>query len=188
MTGRSYPDEPVRAFPRPPASIRDADGRRIELLGVTPGDGIREDLVAMYLDFDPADRAQGIPPLGGEAIREWVDLVFDQGPDVIARHDDRIVGHATLVPEAGTDEYELAIFILDAYQGRGIGSRLLPILLGDAQEAGITYVWLTVERWNRPAIALYETVGFQSTRTGSFDLEMTITLTSPPDAPDDHVS
>jgi len=35
---------------------------------------------------------------------------------------------------------------------------------------------LTVERWNNPAIALYERVGFESTGTESFEQEMAILL------------
>ena len=37
-------------------------------------------------------------------------------------------------------------------------------------------MWLTVERWNDPAIALYRKVGFETTNTESFEIEMSIRL------------
>lgn len=177
MSGRPYPDEPAGPFPRPPRAIEDACGARIEFARVDRSDSETvSDLLAMYEAFDPADRAQGIPPQAESAIREWVDLVLSRGPDVVARHDGTIVGHATLVPEDETGAHELAIFVLDGYQGRGIGSALLATLLGAAQADGIEFVWLTVERFNRRAVALYESVGFESTGGGNFDLEMTLRL------------
>lgn len=177
MTPRSYPDEPSGEFPRPPDELSDAEGCHIEFRALEPTDeAIREQLVEMYQAFDSSDRAQGIPPVGEDAIREWLDLVLEDGPDVVATHEDRVVGHATLVPERENDEYELAIFVLQDYQSRGIGTRLLRVLLGAAQAADIEHVWLTVERWNRPAIGLYESVGFVSTESGSFDREMTLRL------------
>lgn len=177
MTERSYPAEPAERFPRPPDRMTDAEGCQIALERIEPGDGAtRERLVEMYRAFDSSDRAQGIPPVVEADIREWLQLILEGGPDVVAAHGQQVVGHATLVPEQATAEYELAIFVLQGYQGRGIGSRLLRVLLGAAQAAGIEYVWLTVERWNWRAIRLYESVGFESTEAGSFDLEMTLRL------------
>jgi len=46
-------------------------------------DADREALVAMYDGWDPADRAQGTPPLGADAVRDWLDDVTD-GPNVVA--------------------------------------------------------------------------------------------------------
>ncbi len=53
---------------------------------------------------------------------------------------------------------------------------LLEHLLGRAIDLGIEWVWLTVERWNHPAIALYERVGFETTGSQSFEQEMAIRL------------
>ncbi|MEF8883672.1 MAG: GNAT family N-acetyltransferase [Haloarculaceae archaeon] len=174
MSDRTYPDEPVGSFPAPPVTFTDAEDREIHLR-----ENDRDDvdaLVEMYEGFDPADRAQGIPPVDPEAIREWLDvIVSDDSVNVVAAHDGRLVGHAILVPdnEAG---YELAIFILAEYQGAGIGTELLAHLLGAGQEHGIEKVWLTVERWNDAAIALYRKIGFETTGSESFELEMSIRI------------
>lgn len=175
-----YPDEPAGPFAPPPQTVDDREGREIaiERLGERRGDGAteREALAGMYETFDPADRAQGIPPAGPEAVRDWLSgLAGSDAVNVVAWHDDRVAGHAMLVPD-GDGGVELAIFVHQDYQGAGIGGRLIRALLGAGAEAGLERVWLTVERWNRAAIGLYRDVGFETTSAGSFDLEMALRL------------
>jgi len=57
---RRYPDEPAEAFPAPPRRITDGEDREIQLRRADGTD--RTALIEMYKQFDPADRAQGIPP------------------------------------------------------------------------------------------------------------------------------
>jgi len=179
MTGerpRTYPDEPAGPFEPPPRTVEDRDGRAVAFR--TVGEEATEDLVAMYDAFDPADRAQGIPPTGEERIREWVELLVSEGIDVVAEHDGRSVGHATLVPASDDADgpYELAIFVLGEYQGAGIGTELLRTLLGEGERQGVDRVWLSVEPWNRPAIRVYEKVGFEPTGNDRFEREYSIRL------------
>ncbi|WP_435344388.1 GNAT family N-acetyltransferase [Haloarchaeobius sp. HRN-SO-5] len=176
---RVYPDEPAGPFPSPPTTFEDREARRIDI-DVT-GPEARDDVTAMYVDFDPADRAQGIPPTGEERIREWLTTIFDEGLNVVATHEGTVVGHATLVPDTssfdtGERAYELAIFVLQAYQRAGIGRQLLTNLLGYGQREGVDRVWLTVERWNRAAVELYRDVGFETCGSESFELEMSLLL------------
>jgi ribosomal protein S18 acetylase RimI-like enzyme len=174
MSDRTYPEEHVGSFPSPPAAFTDGEDREIRLR--ESGRDDVDALVEMYEGFDPADRAQGIPPIDSEAIRDWLDvIVTGDSVSVVAAHDDRLVGHAILVPDR-QDGYELAIFILDEYQGAGIGTELLAHLLGAGQDAGVDRVWLTVERWNDAAIALYRKIGFETAGSESFELEMAIRL------------
>ena len=175
---RVYPEDVAGPYDPPPRAFTDGEGRDIEVRWY---DGDFEALVDMYVRFDPEDRAQGIPPTGEGNVREWLTTVTGEtGVNVVAWHDERAVGHATLVPEFGEDgtpvASELAIFVLHDYQEAGIGSRLIEALLGAGREAGVEHVWLTVERWNTPAVALYEKVGFEPSDTGSFELEMSARL------------
>ncbi|WP_136687660.1 GNAT family N-acetyltransferase [Halorhabdus amylolytica] len=170
---RSYPAEVSGPFPTPPHDFVDDEGRDI-VVRIANDD--REDLVAMYEDFDPQDRAQGIPPVGERSIRRWLDRVFeDDCLNVIAWHGEDAVGHSMLVPD-DEDAYELAIFVLGSHQSAGIGTELLGTLLGHGKDRGIDRVWLTVERWNEPAIGLYQKVGFEIRNTESFELEMAIRI------------
>jgi GNAT superfamily N-acetyltransferase len=171
-----YPGEPAGPFPEPPRTVEDRDGRSIALRRYD-GASDREALEIMYDAFDPADRAQGIPPTGEKRIADWLDAITGPGTvNVVAKHGDAVVGHATLVPDEPEATAELAIFVLQEYQGAGIGTRLIETLLGAGRAAGIERVWLSVERWNEPAISLYETVGFVPVDTESFEHEMAIRL------------
>lgn len=177
---RAYPDAVAGPYDPPPCTFDDAEGRPIEIQAY---DGDYESLVDMYLEFDSEDRAQGIPPVDETQIRDWLDTILaDDCHNVVAWHDGNAVGHATLVPDHGGDEspaqpaYELAIFVLDTHQEAGIGTRLIKTLLGLGRQREVERVWLTVERWNRAAVGLYEKVGFESTENGSFELEMAARL------------
>ena len=166
-----YPDDPVGGFPPPPREFVDGDGRSIRCRQLRAV----EALVEMYLDFDTADRAQGIPPTGEESIREWLDIVTArEALNVVARHD-HPVGHAMLV-DGEDGSHELAIFVLQAYQGAGIGTELLETTLGAAQQQGLDRVWLSVERWNRAAIALYRKTGFERVESPNFEMKMALRL------------
>jgi len=171
-----YPDEPVDGFPEPPREMTDGEGRTIELRRVDSGD--IEALVEMYLEFDPEDRAQGIPPTKEQNIRDWLETVMAEDTlNVIAWHGDSAVGHVVLVGD-GEGAYELAIFVLQEYQGAGIGTQLVRTVLGAAESAGIERVWLSVERWNSAAVALYEKIGFETTGDERFEKMMALRLPS----------
>ena len=172
---RLYPDEPAGPFPTPPTTLTDREDRDIEIRAYDGSDEEFEALVAMYDDFDPADRAQGIPPTGDRRIREWLDRVLGgECHNLVAWHDEAAAGHTTLVPDE--TDYELAIFVHQTYQEAGIGTTLLEHLLGYGASRGVERVWLTVERWNKPAVSLYHKVGFETCNAESFELEMSLLL------------
>jgi GNAT superfamily N-acetyltransferase len=148
----------VESFPAPPHAFEDEEGRAITARGFRGGD--LDALVEMYVDFDPAHRAQGTPPIGEEAVREWLDHVLS-GPSAVAWHGDRAVGHVTFVPD-GVGRHELAIFVHQNYQRARVGSRLIRVGLRHAEAEGVERVWLTVEPWKRRAQKLYSDVGFDA--------------------------
>lgn len=140
----------------PPLSVTDAAGRRVDLRPYRDDD--HPGLAGMYDDFDPAQRAQGVPPVAPGAVRDWLSDLLE-GVNVVAVHDERVVGHVTFVPD-GTGRHELAIFVHQDYQQAGIGSRLLGAGLGHARRAGVEYVWLTVEKHKRYQQRFYSRAGF----------------------------
>lgn len=181
MSDRTFSDAVADPYDAPPLSFTDKEDRTIEVRAHDGSDEEQEALVEMYDAFDPSDRAQGIPPGREDRIRDWLENILDEDClNVIAWDDGTAAGHATLVPDG--DAYELAIFVLQAYQEAGIGTRLLKTLLGYGAEEGVEKVWLTVERWNKPAVGLYKKIGFETSDAESFELEMGIRLA---DANDD---
>ena len=168
-----YPDESVSGFPTPPRTVTDAEDREIEYRKARND---LESLVEMYLEFSPEDRAQGIPPTNEPDIRDWLEAVMvEEGLNVIARHEGKPIGHVMLVPDSD-DTYELAIFVLQSYQGAGIGTELVRTALGQAEDSGIERIWLSVERWNKPAVSLYRKIGFESTGEDRFEKMMALRL------------
>ena len=175
MSDRRYPDAIADDFAAPPIEFTDGEDRSIEIRAYEGAEEEYESLVAMYDAFDPADRAQGIPPGGESRIREWLDAILESDClNVIAWCGDEAAGHATLVPDG--DAYELAIFVHQEYQRAGIGTHLIRGLLGHGQAEGVPKVWLTVERWNRAAVSLYKKIGFETSNAESFELEMGLRL------------
>ncbi len=175
---RTYPDALAGPYEPPPLTVTDREDRGIELRVFADDDTEFEAAVAMYEGFDAADRAQGIPPSDEHRIREWLDTITgDDCHNVFAWDGETVAGHATLVPD--DDAHELAIFVDQAYQGAGVGTALIEALLGHGARVGIERVWLTVERWNRAAVALYEKVGFETASAESFELEMAARLADP---------
>lgn len=154
----------------PPVRFRDRAGRSLRIVA---RDGpLVDELTEMYRDYDPRDRAQGIPPATEEGVRRWLDGLRD-AIHVVALHEDRPVGHAFLAPEPGSgDVAELAIFVAGTYQDAGIGTRLMRALLGRALVEGIRRIWLVVQRSNGPAVRLYRKMGFEVTQAGRGELEM----------------
>ncbi len=185
MSDRRYPGTVADQFSVPPIEFTDREDRAVE---IRPYDGTEEgyeSLVEMYDAFDPADRAQGIPPGGESRIRDWLDAILDDDClNVLAWCNGEVAGHATLVPDG--DAYELAIFVHQDYQRAGIGTHLIRGLLGHGQAEGIRKVWLTVERWNRAAVSLYKKIGFETSNAESFELEMGLRLNEE-DEPADEV-
>lgn len=166
--------EPVGAsqlLPQPPLVFEDDEGRRIE---VRTADEPPESLVAMYADYDPGDRTQGLPPRSESGVRDWLARLFETGHHLVAWHGDEAAGHATLVPD-GDDTHELALFVACECQSAGIGTRLLRTVLGHGRTNGVERVWLTVARDNRAAISLYRATGFRTVATG-VEHEMVRTL------------
>lgn len=179
--GDRYPTTTAGPFPTPPTAFTDRADREIRIHRYGNGPlndpaGGFDRLVEMYTTFDPEDRAQGIPPGREDRIRSWLDTILtEEAVNVIAWADGAVAGHAMLVPD-DAGEYELAIFVHQEYQEAGIGKQLIRCLLGEGARQGVSLVWLTVERWNEAAISLYRAVGFETTESESFELEMRLRL------------
>jgi ribosomal protein S18 acetylase RimI-like enzyme len=171
MNGDGITD--VSGFPRPPFEFEDREER---VIGIREYNGEYDAVMRMYEEYDPGDRAQGIPPVRGDALKRWLDSILE-GVNAVAWDGDDAVGHATLVEDEGMDAHELAIFVAQSHQCAGVGSRLIRVVLSLAYERGVRDVWLSVERWNRAAVRLYNGVGFEKTRQEGFEIEMATRLT-----------
>ena len=133
-----------------------------------------EQLLEMYSAFGSADRAQGIPPAADHRCRSWLETLFAEGHNIVAEGQSRLVGHVIYTP-VDDPRPELAVFVHPDYHNRGIGTELCKQAAAAAIEVGCEALMLHVEQKNRPAIAVYQRLGFEIV-DGEFGLEMVLSL------------
>lgn len=145
----------------------------------------REQLVGMYRGFAPDERAQGVPPFDDDRIAPWLDGLLESGWNVVAVSDGVFAGHALYTPR-DADEPELAVFVHQNYQNRGLGTELCRHVVATAAAADRDALVLEVESRNRVAVRIYEKLGFErveSSRAGDrrpqIELRMRLDLSEP---------
>ncbi len=118
-------------------------------------------LVEMYGIFSPKQASQGLPPQNPEACYKWVKQLRDIGINFLARRNDRVIGHAALVPNPNGKSGEFIIFVDQNNRNLGAGTELTRFTIEKARELAFDSIWLTVENSNLIAIKLYRNFGFQ---------------------------
>jgi len=69
--------------------------------------------------------------------------------------------------------YVSSLYILPAYQGKGVGSKLLTKAEGYARGFGVDEIWLGVMEQNTTALAWYRKIGFQFVKEAPFTMGKT---------------
>jgi GNAT superfamily N-acetyltransferase len=95
------------------------------------------------------------PPCG--VLHKLADLDHDRRDAIVAVVDDEIVGVARIAA-VGPAEAEVAVLVEDAWQGRGLGRRMLECVTALARVHGMKTLVATVLAENRPAIAMLRAV------------------------------
>ncbi|MDD1498834.1 GNAT family protein [Agrobacterium sp. CNPSo 3708] len=92
-----------------------------------------------------------------------LDMINHGDPHFVATVDDKVVGWCDISRHffpAHQHRGSLAMGIIPAYRGRGLGKRLVLAALNQARISGLIRVELSVHADNTRAIALYEKTGF----------------------------
>ena len=98
-------------------------------------------------------------PWSNEVFQRELRLPFSK--IVLARWQQTVVGY---VCRWLTDALEIQnVAVHPDWRRRAIGRRLVGIALADGRAAGMERAVLEVRRYNQPAIALYQTLGFRET-------------------------
>jgi [ribosomal protein S18]-alanine N-acetyltransferase len=112
-----------------------------------------------------------------ELVLPWEQLLFPQDPwtaagfwselagvpetrsYLLADVDGELAGYGGLMCVSDAADIQ-TIAVVPHHQGRGVGRALLEALMAEAARRGVTTVMLEVRSDNAPAIALYESHGF----------------------------
>jgi len=123
-----------------PQSLRIYAASRVSIRPIDQSDA--NDLSALYLSLTPGSRrSRFLGTVGDQAIRAMAQRLARE-PGLVAvldeagPRDGALIGHLVLIP-MGADRAELAIVVADAFQGRGIGTRLVRAAGGEARRLGI---------------------------------------------------
>jgi GNAT superfamily N-acetyltransferase len=128
-------------------------------------------LCALYCDSVRCNRAGFIQDLDYHGCLIAKTRLWRQkgGDMLVAREAGAVIGMGALAPE-GEGCVELCKLHVDiACQGRGIGRRMVERLIELAAERGFAEVKLHVTVTQKPAIKLYQSIGFQPTGEELFE-------------------
>ena len=133
-------------------------------------------LIRMYDTYKPLGSVQGLPPIDKDKRHQWVQDIISNGTNLLALFEDNVIGHASLF-SIPVNWAEYFIFVHQDYQSQGIGTGMTLYVIDWAQQEDLSTIWLSVERKNYVAIALYHKVGFKRIGSSGDCWEMIFTIT-----------
>ncbi len=145
------------------------------------GVGCAEDIssvLEMYRIFSPKPASQGLPPEDPETCQNWVKSLFEIGVNGLSWRGDRVIGHATVIPDVKGKSGELVIFVDQNHRNLGIGTELTRFTMEEFGQRGFEIAWLTVRLSNFIAIKLYRKLGFEFCDEDSYERVMSVKLNS----------
>lgn len=152
------------------------DERRNPFIVEILGPKRHDEMVQMYLSYEPRNSFNGLPPLNDNVCRKWVQQMIQTGVNLVAiSYDYGMVGHASLL---FIDDTTCELFIVVAHQHQqvGIGTELTRCAIRLAYELGTTKLWLAVEAGNKVAQHVYRKCGFNYIHCGQGEREMAMDL------------
>jgi putative acetyltransferase len=113
---------------------------------------LNEEWIVRHFVLEDKDRA---------VLADPVKYILSSGGEIIfATIGDETVGCCALAPE-GPGEYEVAkMAVTEAYQGKGIGRKILERVIAEARTKGATRLYLETNS-KLSATYLYESIGFR---------------------------
>ena len=122
-------------------------------------------------------RFHGFPSLDEKLVDHFVDPDWHEQGHLIGEMEGRVIALASYVRLRDPLAAEVAFVVADAFQRRGIGTRLLEQLSERAAAVGIERFVAEVLAENSQMLRVFEAVGFESTRrleSGTIEVEFRI--------------
>ncbi|MEM4188690.1 MAG: GNAT family N-acetyltransferase, partial [Candidatus Hadarchaeum sp.] len=105
-----------------------------------------------------------IKELSHEDLVRFCNIDYDREMAIIAEITEggvkKEIGVARLITEPGKKRGEFAIVLADKYQGKGLGTKLMDMLIEIAQEKGLESIYGIIMRENKKMIRLAQKMGF----------------------------
>lgn len=120
-----------------------------------------DQLVQMYLNYEPRGSFSGLPPITDKACIDWVQTMVRTGINLVAiSFEAGIIGHTAAFP-MDAKRCELFVVVAPGYQNTGIGTQLTRCVIQLAYELEFERIWLSVEHTNQVARHVYQKCGFE---------------------------
>ena len=159
------------------ASTKTIESQKGHLITIVPYEkGYFGSLIRMYDSYNPMGSVQGLPPIDQDKRHQWAQGMIGNGINLVALHEDAVIGHASLF-SMPVNWAEYFIFVHQDYQRQGIGTAITLYVIDWARKEKLSTLWLSVERNNFIAIALYRKVGFKRIGSTGNCWEMILTIT-----------
>jgi ribosomal protein S18 acetylase RimI-like enzyme len=133
------------------------DGRAIKIRQLSSEDD--QDLSEMFREMSEETIKRVKIPSEEELYQKFRFPDYFIG--VVLEHDSKIVGYGEVMKDPEKEDGELQIVINKDFQGVGLGTALMIMLLKEATDQGIRRINLEVSSDNRIAIHLFRKFGFQ---------------------------
>jgi acetyltransferase len=172
------------------------DGRPIRIRALRPEDGglveeLFKSLSPRSIFFRFLTHWKSVPP---EIIAYFKNTDCDLNVAVAALDmsspDERMLGLCGILHKPGSEKGELAVVVRDAWQGIGIGAKLVEASLPRARERGMKELWGIISPENRTMIAMAGKMGFALHRdreSDVYEMKMQFPISSdPPDLQEVH--
>jgi RimJ/RimL family protein N-acetyltransferase len=172
------PSSPIAPDDPPPpagdASLADASAVRTDLRRFAREDW--DDLLGMYLTFEPKGAYQGLPPYREETTRAWLAGLVDNeaNANLVLWIGGEAAGHVAIVHyPAQPRREEIMVFMHQRFRRKGWGRELLLAAMNEAcRGRGCEMVWVTVDWENGCARRLYDGLGFRCVSREALDAEI----------------
>jgi RimJ/RimL family protein N-acetyltransferase len=157
-----------------------ADGTRLEVRPITPGD--RDALLGAFERLSPESRRRRfLAPKTVLTARELdrltvLDHVTDEAVIALEPRTGRIVGVGRYGGYAGESRADLAITVADDWQGRGLGAALTARVVERARANGIARLEASTLWENHPARSLLRRLGFRASGSSRGVVELALDL------------
>ncbi len=158
------------------------DGTEVILRPIKPEDEpLEHDMFTTLSEATLRERFyQTIKTITHEMHARFCNIDYDREMAIVAEVKEngkrRIIGMASFVIEPDTRKCEFSVLVHDDYQGRGLSSKLVDMIIGIADEKGLEEFYGYIEPTNRKMVNLTAKLGMVQQRTSYDLLKMTLRL------------